>query len=245
MAANNNKFIEIVEGYFEEIANFGSNSEKARASSIKTYKIAEAKYEKLPEFRLMIDGLILKISKNFHTPPNELSDNISYKIGLCASFLRTHFIINNLIMSSDIIEASTLIRKQLEAFTRLNELDKKDASVLKQKTPNVNNVFNNTTKELYKQLSEIAHSGSKSVIDLISNFEENNHRAEANIYPIFSIDSLECFKFHAYVAMGFLGYFIKFAMRVYGENYKYEKDIGVFLTLVDLHSEIKFLNNKS
>ena len=58
MAANNNKFIEIVEGYFEEIANFGSNSEKARASSIKSYKITEAKYEKLPEFRLMIDGLI-------------------------------------------------------------------------------------------------------------------------------------------------------------------------------------------
>ncbi|WP_312901509.1 hypothetical protein [Chryseobacterium taichungense] len=244
METNDREFIEIVADYMEEISNFIINSEKSREGSEEQYKLAEAEIEKLPDFKLILDGLMLTISRNFHTPVKNLDDNISYQIGVSASYIRTHFLINNLIMSGDIIEASTLIRKQLEALTRLIELEKKEVSKLEKKTPNVNNVFNNTTKELYRQLSEIAHSGSNNVINLISHFDEGHNRAEASIYPKFTSHSLECYKFHCFIALGFLGYFIKFAMKVYGEDYEYEEDIEVFLVLIDIHKEIDFLNNK-
>lgn len=244
METNSKEFIDIVEGYMEEISNFIINTEKSRAYSEKQYKLAEEKITKLSEFKLLMDGLIVTVSNNFHTPVNNLNDNISYQIALSASYIRTHFLINNLVMSGDVIEAATLIRKQLEALTRLIELEKKEISKLEKKTPNVNNVFNNSTKDLYKQLSEIAHSGSNNVLNMISHFEENHNRAEAHIYPQFNLHCLECYKFHAFIAMGFLGYFIKFAMKVYENNYDYKEDIRVFLALVDLHESIDFLNNK-
>lgn len=236
------KMMTITEKYFKEIELFGINSLKAREASLKRYKIEESKILKLPEFRIMLDGLILNVSHNFHTPPSQIDDNISYRIGLCASYLRTHFIINDLILSGDIIEATTLVRKQLEAFTRLIELEKKEVSKLHKKTPNVNNTFNGVTKDLYSKLSEIAHSGSNDVVDLISNFEESNNRTEANIYPIYSANSLECYKFHCYVAMGFVSYFIKFAQKIY-EEYNDIEDIEIFLILLEIHQEIDFLNN--
>lgn len=233
----------IAEKYFNEIEIFGSNSQKARDASLKRYKLEEYKIPKLSEFRLMLDGLILSVSQNFHTPPAVINENISYRIGLCASYLRTHFIINNLILSGDIIEATTLVRKQLEAFTRLVELEKKEISKLRKKTPNVNNTFNGVTKDLYSKLSEIAHSGSDDVIHLISNFEENNNRTEANIYPLYSQNSLECYKFHCYIAMGFVSYLIKFAKKIYND-YDDLEDIEMFLILLEMHGEIGFLNNK-
>jgi hypothetical protein len=232
----------ITEKYFKEIEIFGSNSQKARDASLKRYKLEESKIPKLSEFRLMLDGLILSVSQNFHTPPALINENISYRIGLCASYLRTHFIINDLILSGDIIEATTLVRKQLEAFTRLNELEKKEISKLQKKTPNVNNTFNGVTKELYSKLSEIAHSGSDDVVDLISNFEENNNRSEVNIYPLYSSNSLQCYKFHCYIALGFVSYFIKFAQTIY--DYNDAEDIEMFLILLEIHGEIDFLNNK-
>ncbi|AZA56350.1 hypothetical protein [Chryseobacterium shandongense] len=244
MKASGREFIDIVESYMEEISTFIINSEKSRAHSQKQYKLAEENIPKLSELKLMMDGLIVTVSNNFHTPVTNLNDKISYQIALSASYIRTHFLINDLIMSGDVIEAATLLRKQLEALTRLIEVEEKEISKLEKKTPNVNNVFNNSTKELYKQLSEIAHSSSNKVTDMISNFEEDRNRAEAHIYPQFSLHSLECYKFHVFIAMGFLGYFIKFAMKVYQENYHYQEDIRVFLILVDLHKSIDFLNNR-
>lgn len=244
METNSREFIDIIESYMEEVSNFINNSDKSREHSQKQYKLAEDKIPKLLDFKLMMDGLIVTVSKNFHAPATNLNDNIYYQIALSASYIRTHFLINYLVKSGDVIEAATLIRKQLEALTRLIELDSKEISKLEKKTPNVNNVFNNSTKDLYKQLSEIAHSGSNKVTDMISHFVEDRNRGEAYIYPQFSPHSLECYKFHAFIAMVFLGYFIKFAMKVYEDNYQYEEDIKVFLTLVDLHKTSDFFNNK-
>ena len=45
-----------------------------------------------------------------------------YKLLLVVSFMRTHYVVNELIIYSEIIEASTLMRKQLELIARLKEI---------------------------------------------------------------------------------------------------------------------------
>jgi hypothetical protein len=42
---------------------------------------------------------------------------------LVTSYVRTHFIVTDLILNGDLVEAVTLIRKQLESVARLNELE--------------------------------------------------------------------------------------------------------------------------
>lgn len=243
MKNSREKFESMIIDYFMEIEDFISKSDNSRMNSNEKYKIAESKIELLTDFRTLLDGLILNVSKNFHTPVKELNENISYQIGICASFLRTHFLINKLIMGGDIIEATTLIRKQLEAATRFSELETKEIQKLTKRTPNVNNESKGVTKDLYSKLSEIAHSGSLDVTLLIARIDSNENISTANIFPFFSKDSLECYKFHAYVAMIFLGKYINFARKLYPEHDPIS-EIKMFLVLDEIHKDIPFLNNK-
>jgi hypothetical protein len=44
---------------------------------------------------------------------------ISYQIGVSASYIRTHYLVGDLILAGDLVEAIVLIRKQLESPARL------------------------------------------------------------------------------------------------------------------------------
>ncbi|MDQ1097657.1 MULTISPECIES: hypothetical protein [Chryseobacterium] len=68
MKNSKEKFQLIIIDYFMEIEDFISKSDNSRIRSNEKYKIAESKIEKLTDFRTLLDGLILKVSKNFHTP---------------------------------------------------------------------------------------------------------------------------------------------------------------------------------
>ncbi|MDM1550522.1 MULTISPECIES: hypothetical protein [Empedobacter] len=236
------EFEEIIISYFEEIEDFITKSNTSRFNSNKKYKTEESKIDKLSDFRMLIDGLFLKISRNFYTPTKEINDNISYQISICASFLRTHFLINKLIMDGDIIEATTLIRKQLEASTRFSELEKKEIIKLTKKTPNVNNESKGVTKELYSTLSEIAHTGSLDVANLITIIDENEKIARANIFPFFSIDSLQSYKFQAYVSFNFLGKYILFTKKIYPEN-NIDQEMKMFVILHKLINDISLFKD--
>lgn len=232
----------IVLDYFEEIDEFKSKSIIARDHSFERYKLEESKIENLTDIRTLTDGLILKISKRFYSVPPILNDNISYQIGLCASFLRTHFLINDLIMSGDIIEATILIRKQLESSIRFSELEKKAMAQLHKKTPNVNNQTKGNIKDLYSRLSEVAHFSTTDVVNLISKLNEEGNINTANIFPNFSSDCLECYKFHFYVVFNFIGRYIIFAETLY-PDYDPVPELKMYVCISELHKNSKFLNN--
>lgn len=62
-------------------------------------------------------------------------EKVQYKLLLIISFMRTHYVINELITYSEIIEASTLMRKQLELIARLKEIDVSELERLDKKVP--------------------------------------------------------------------------------------------------------------
>lgn len=240
---DNNKNIEVYTEAFSELINdFTTKSIQAREQSRKKYSIEAKKYN-IDVIANLLDGLILNVSKNFHKPPVEVTEKVSYQIGVCASYIRTHFIINTLIENGDVLEASTLIRKQLESITRLLELrTDKSITKLSGKTPNVNQIFDNRLKDVYKILSEISHSGKKDVYNLISIEDINNGIAKANIYPMYSNDSLQCYKFHCYITLIFLEVYIQLAYDLY--NYNYELDYITYTILMFMYNTNSFLSNK-
>lgn len=94
----------------------------------------------------------------------EIADeNFQYKTLLLLSFMRTHYVLYELIFLSSNIEAAVLARKQIELLCRIKELCKYDAHQLNKKTPNISN-FKLFGKE-YGILSTIAHSASLDCLD--------------------------------------------------------------------------------
>ena len=146
-------------------SEFQGASNNSRKETEGIYKINEP--SDLFTIRASLDGEISLISKHFHKKIENPTEKISYKLDLTCSFIRTHFVINDLLLTGDIIEAATLIRKQLEVLTRLIEIDANPLAKLLKKTPNVCNVLNKMGKSLYPELSEIAHSGTPRVGKLI------------------------------------------------------------------------------
>jgi hypothetical protein len=164
-------------------------------------------------------------------------------LGLCATVLRTHFIINDLIFKGDIIEASTLIRKQLETCTRLEELDTKNLEQLKKKTPNVINQFKNAGKRIYPLLSEIAHSGSERIPELIAYQDKNRNLRAVNIYPLYTEDLFIIYNMHGYVSLNFLKWYIQFAIKLYDETYDYGNDSEILFLLVSIAEKCGIIEN--
>lgn len=59
--------------------------------------------------------------------------NMQYQALLLGSFMRTHYVLYELILLSSNIEAATLARKQIELISRIKELDTKDVDTLSKK----------------------------------------------------------------------------------------------------------------
>ena len=101
--------------------------------------------------------LQVRLAQNIKETIKDTNEKISYQISLSAFYVRTHFIINDMILHRDLVEANKLIGKQLESLTRLHELDVKPLQKLMCKTPNVINRFKEMEKQAYTHPSESAH----------------------------------------------------------------------------------------
>jgi hypothetical protein len=112
-------------------------------------------------------------------------ENTSFQLSIAASYTRTHYLVCDMILDGDLVEASVLIRKQLEAVARLNELDSKPLSKLLKKTPNVSNVLNKSSGKIYGILSEVAHSSSHRIANLLTIFEDGE-RCGPSTTPVYS-----------------------------------------------------------
>lgn len=102
-------------------------------------------------------------------------EKVQYKLLLIISFMRTHYVINELITYSEIIEASTLMRKQLELIARLKEIDVSELERLDKKVPQMKHI--QWMKEYYGIWSQVAHNASFDSLDMLGfNMEDENHK---------------------------------------------------------------------
>lgn len=90
---------------------------------------------------------------------------------LIVSFCRSHFISTDLILGGELVEASVILRKQMELIARLNEcMENVDIESLIKRTPNVKHL-KTTIKRMYADYSEIAHSASPNSISILGRIE--------------------------------------------------------------------------
>ncbi len=101
--------------------------------------------------------------------------NLQYQLLLLISFMRTHYVVYELIFLCSNVEAATLARKQIELLSRIKELKHRNADELKKKVPNVRCL--EYFKIEYGLLSEIAHSSSCDSLDFLGyNMDDDIHK---------------------------------------------------------------------
>ena len=213
-----------------------------QADSIRARTATRDKYRKEEPhghntFRITIDGLIVRASSQLANKIEVPTEKISWQIGLIISFIRTHFIIDDMIMDGDLIEAFTLIRKNFECITRLNEIDNNPIQKLLKKTPNVINIFKEGGKQLYPSFSEIAHFGTPRVAELLSVESLDDGRVGPSLFPAYNIDALACYDRHAYVSIYFTFWLIQFLKTVYGDKYDHDADEKTFYIMSKIAEE--------
>lgn len=193
-------------------------------------------------FRKTIDGLLILLMEHIAGEHNEITDKFHYQLNLAISYFRTHFVIDKLILEGDLIEAYTLIRKQLEKTTRLNELENKSIEKLSGKTPNVINFFGEAGKEIYPELSEVAHFGHPRVSELLS-FETKDGIKGPSFFPSYKEMATICYDRNAFVALHFVSWLIDFTKEI-NPNYDNRKDIDTFLMLEQMALDCNIIRKK-
>lgn len=178
---------------------------RAREIAREEYRRAETQEENI--LRISIDGLLAQLASNMKNKIENTDDKTSYQISLVTSYIRSHYIINEMILDSDIIEATTLIRKQLESLTRIHELDKNPLLKLLKKTPNVINCFKSVGKKIYPHLSEIAHFATPRVGELLHVVEDGD-LIGPSLHPRYTKSAHGSFDLHALVSIYFLFWLI-------------------------------------
>lgn len=195
-----------IEDLLKEACEFQGLALQSREKSSEEYRKKETDAEIF--IRIVIDGLMVRLAHNMKKKIKNTNEKISYQISLSASYVRTHFIINDMILHSDLVEANTLIRKQLESLTRLHELDAKPLQKLTRKTPNVINTFKAMGKQTYPLLSEIAHFASPKAVELLNVMEQEGDLIGPSMIPIYTDAAHGCFDMQALVSLYFLFWFI-------------------------------------
>ncbi|NOT94354.1 hypothetical protein [Ferruginibacter sp.] len=231
-----------VEDLMRHACDFQADATIAREETKEKYRKSEPDAHNT--FRITLDGLIARTIQQLANKIDTPTEKISWQISLAISFVRTHFIINDMIMYGDLIEAFTLIRKNFESVTRLHEIDDKPLLKLLKKTPNVINIFKEGGKQLYPTLSEIAHFGTPSVGELLTVNSHDDGRVGPSLHPAFNVDALGCYDRHAYVSIYFVFWLIQFLKSVYGEKYDHDKDEKTFFIMTGIAEDSGIIQRK-
>lgn len=220
---------EIVEELIKNACEYQARCIESRDQTQEIYKTHEE--EGANSLRTIIDGLIAQMAiEQSSKKIKNTNEKISYQISLLTSFIRTHYLISDLFMQGDVIEAMTLIRKQFESLARLHEIDSKPLLKLHKKTPNVCNVFKKAGKMIYPQLSEAAHFGTPNVGKLLQEIEDGDLLGPSLI-PVYHESSLACMELNCFMAIHFLRWLIDKHKEFYEDfNGKKEESILAHIT---------------
>lgn len=148
-----------------------------------------------------------------------------YQDALLASFVRSTVISAELIIKSELVEAVTILRKQVELLARLYELEKEEFESLSGKTPNLG-VLKTKIKRLYSAFSEGAHSATYGSMSLLG-FYENRERRAHIFYPEFTENTEIVFDNWIFVFLEFTLWALDFKAE-YLEDYDKKNDEQVF-----------------
>jgi hypothetical protein len=192
---------ETLDGLIRAACTFQSESMKARAVCQEKFQSEESGQENI--LRILVDGAIARLALRTTNVIKDTNESTSYQIGVSASFVRTHYIISDMILAGDLMEALVLLRKQLESLVRLHEIDKKPLRKLEGKVPNIQNVMNKAAGRLYGHLSEVAHFGRGRVTELLHVVEDGERRGPS-LYPVYADRARACFDLSCFVAIHFL-----------------------------------------
>lgn len=184
------------------------------------YRAVETNEENI--LRFWIDGLIATLALLMADKIVKVTPADSYQIAVSASYVRTHFIVNDFIMQGDLVEAMTLLRKQLESLARLHELDSKPLNKIVGKVPNIQNVLKGGAGRIYGDLSAIAHFAKPEVGELLHVFEKDE-LVGPSILPVYSDRSHACFDLQSFVSIYFLAWFIE-KLHTWYPQYDHTKD---------------------
>lgn len=186
--------MESTRDYFEEYAG------KAHDSLLENCPLWEDLVQSMDQFI----SLVLSILKTLSVTDIEQK----YRLTLIASFIRSHFVIIDLIESSNLIEAATLIRKQAELLARFNEIGDKDITKLYGVTPNIKAAKIGST---YGSLSEIAHSSKIETMSLLG-IEDNGEQTCFSVYPVFNQHTLKTVSIYCDVFCKFSAAMLEFEL---------------------------------
>lgn len=179
---------------------------RAREIAREEYRKVETNEENI--LRISIDGLLAQLASNMTKKIENTDNKTSYQISLVTSYIRSHYLINDMILDGDVVEATTLIRKQLESLTRIHELDANPLAKLLKKTPNVINCFKSVGKKIYPHLSEIAHFATPRVGELL-HVVEDGELVGPSLHPRYTKSAHGSFDLQALVSIYFLFWLIE------------------------------------
>ena len=174
----------------------------------------------------------MSLCKQNPTKPYRLricGENEVYRLKLIVSFIRTHYVISDLVKYSENIEAVVLLRKQLELLCRFKELEKQPSVSLHGKTPNIKHIEN--CGVLYGVLSEISHSSKEETLSLLGEYVSDD-AVSYSLLPVFTKHTITTFS-------NYVSLFCKFAaeMLIYQGNnikgYTSDEDMDIINNLIE------------
>ena len=169
-------------------------------------------------------------------------ENGEYFNKLIVSFTRTHFILYDLIICNELIDASVLYRKQLELVSRLVELENNiDASKLLKKTPNIRHLEFDLNR-LYSAYSEISHSSTVEKMYLLGSIDTEEGQYSA-VFPIFDENSYVSF-YHLFLLVTQFHYWIAGRYEEWFEDYSRDDDCKIYTKCYEAFNEIYYENPK-
>ena len=191
---------ELIERSMHSMAEFRGMLHEAREKCRDAYRRAEP--EPRNRLRIHIDSMMAMLANSVRMPIAKVTESSSYQITLSASFIRTHYVASDMIMDGDVVEAFTLVRKQLESLARLNELDSKPLAKLHKRTPNIQNALKGGAGRIYGDLSEIAHFSTPRVAEFL-HIIERGEATGPSIPNVYSERAVACMDMCQFVALYF------------------------------------------
>lgn len=196
----------------------------------KNYKDFRSNCPNIDKMIHYMDCFMTLVSKRLlshHVGASE--ENEVYRFKLIVSFIRTHYVISDLIKYSENIEAVVLLRKQMELLGRFKELEKQSSISLQGKTPNIKHIEN--CGVLYGVLSEISHSSKEETLSLLGEYVSDD---------VVSYSLLSVFTKHTITTFSnYVSLFCKFAaeMLIYQGNnikgYTSDEDMDIINNLIE------------
>jgi hypothetical protein len=179
---------------------------KAREKCREEYRHQETNEENI--LRILIDGQIGLLAEKITKKLETTSATISYQMGISASFVRTHFLISDFILNGDLVEATVLMRKQLESLARLHEIDSKPLLKLTGKVPNIKNILKAPAGKMYGDLSEVAHFSTPRVAELL-HVVEQDEMIGPSLLSVYSERNKAAFDMNCFVAIYFIAWMVE------------------------------------